>query len=300
MSSPRPKSWSSEGKLSSSTSLNSRQGCSAQHGFSVWKGYPNILNIPVTSHANWENYDTLWYTIGFWGTKFETQSQLHHLHHLHHLAVRLPGDGWKAVARTKLRECWTFRVSWSKLRFLHPGKKERSHPPSIGAIVFFPCLVVVITLKERSDTRVYVPCGCTLTCSTRSPRSGPLRPVFGCRSIRSFDIFWPFHVWALHLHFVSRQRVQKTLGELGELGEEFLSMACMAPWLQVVSEDITFWHAPGFKGSGAAEKPWKWTMDTMDIDGWWMFSGDSSGCMSSLSCIPRTHMRNRQHYCNTI
>ena len=44
-------------------------------------------------------------------------------------------------------------------------------------------------------------------------------------------------------------------------------MACMAPWLQVVSEDITFWHAPGFKGSGAAEKPWKWTMDTMDIDG---------------------------------
>lgn len=35
MSSPRPKSWSSKGKLSSSTSLNSRQGCSAQHGFSV-------------------------------------------------------------------------------------------------------------------------------------------------------------------------------------------------------------------------------------------------------------------------
>ena len=54
-------------------------------------------------------------------------------------------------------------------------------------------------------------------------------------------------------------------------------MACMAPWLQVVSEDITFWHAPGFKGSGAAEKTmevddgydgYRWMMDVQ-----WRFFG---------------------------
>ena len=63
----------------------------------------------------------------------------------------------------------------------------------------------------------------------------------------------------------SKKNSRRLLG-----GYSVSSVPSMAPWLQVVSEDITFWHAPGFKGSGAAEKPWKWTMDTMDtmdIDG---------------------------------
>ena len=101
-----------EGKLSSSTSLSSRQGFSTR---GKGKGIPRDTR---TSHSN--------YLMG--RTMIHQRVLGPSLRPSCSCSIRSPGDGWKAVARTKLREYWTSACHGQNFDFYR--EKERSHPPS--------------------------------------------------------------------------------------------------------------------------------------------------------------------------
>ena len=71
----------------------------------------------------------------------------------------------------------------------------------------------------------------------------------------------------------------------------------MAPWLQVVSEDITFWHAPGFKGSGAPEKPMEVESGIRWIQ--WISMDDGRSVGKILRAVCHHCHVSREHICAT-